>query len=97
MEETKLEYMQSKRLEVLKAIKPICEAFNIKDYDYELQETGQREILRIGEIRIGCSSNSISAVVNELIGYIFITIWCRSRGLGAFDTQSKNIIRRYWI
>ena len=97
MRETKLEYLQSKRLEVLEAIKPICEAFNIKDYDYELQETGQRETLRIGEIRIGCSCNSTSAIINELIGYIFITIWCRGRSLGAFDTQSKNIIRRYWI
>jgi len=97
MGEKKLEYLQSKRLEVLEAIKPICEAFNIKDYDYEVEHPGQHETLRIGEIRIGCSSNSISAVVNELIGYIFITIWCRGRGLGAFDTQSKNIIRRYWI
>jgi len=97
MEKTELEYLQSKRLEVMKAIKPICEAFNIKDYDYELQETGQRETLRISEVRIGCSNNSINAVVDELIGYIFITRWCRGRSLGAFDTQSKNIIRRYWI
>lgn len=89
--------MEEKRLEVLKAIKPICEAFNIKDYDYEIRETGQRETLRIGEVKIGCSCNSISAVVNELIGYIFITRWCRDRYLGAFGTQCKNVIKRYWV
>lgn len=89
--------MEKKRQEVIKAIKPICDAFNIKDYDYIIKETGQRETLRIGEIRIGCSGNSISAVVDELIGYIFITRWCRNRSLGTFSTQTKNVIRRHWL
>lgn len=91
-----MEYLESKRLEVLEAIKPICEAHGIKDYDYIVKESGQRETLRIGDIHIGCTSNSISAVIQELVGYIFITSW-RGRGLGAFDTQAKNVIRRYWI
>lgn len=89
--------LNDKRIEVLETIAPICEAFNIKDYDYIVKESGQREILRIGEIKIGCTSNSISAVVDELIGYIFITRWCRNRSLGAFKTQVKNQIMRYWI
>ena len=89
--------MEKKRSEVMKAIKPICEAFNIKDYDYEIKETGQREALRIGEIRIGCSCNSISATIDELIGYLFITRWCRNRSLGTFSTQCKNVIRQHWI
>ena len=92
-----LEYLSNKRLEVLEVIKPICKAFNITDYDYEVKETGQREILRIGDIKIGCSCNSISAVVDELIGYIFITRWCRNRSLGTFSTQTKNVIKGYWI
>lgn len=92
-----MEYLNEKRIEVLKAIAPICKAFNIEDYDYEIKETGQRETLRIGEIRIGCTFNSISAVVDELIGYIFITRWCKNRYLGTFSTQTKNIIRQYWI
>lgn len=92
-----MKYLMEKRKEVLEAIKPICEAFNIEDYNYIVQETGQREILRIGEIKIGCTSNSISAVVDELIGYIFITRWCRNRSLGTFSTQAKNQIKRYWI
>lgn len=91
-----MEYLEIKRLEVLEAIKPICEAFNIKDYDYLIKSAGQREILRIGAVNIGCSGNSISAVIQELVGYIFIMVW-RGRGLGTFDTQTKNVIRRYWI
>ena len=89
--------MQEKRLEVMKAIKPICDAFGIRDYDYEIKETGQRETLRIGDVRIGCSSNSIGATVDELIGYIFIARWCKNRYLGTFSTQCKNVIRQHWI
>ena len=90
-----MEYLKEKRLEVLKEIKPICEAFNITDYDYLIEKGIER--LRLYETYIGCSSNSVSAVVDELIGYIFIKRWYRSRTLGAFDTQVKNVIKRYWI
>lgn len=89
--------LEQKRIEVLEAIKPICEAFNIKNYDYIIKETGQTEALRINNVKIGCSSNSVSAVIDELIGYLFITNWCRNRHLGAFSTQTKNVIKRYWI
>lgn len=92
-----MKYLEEKRLEVLNAIKSICEAFNITDYDYEICDTGQIETLRINNTSIGCSCNSISAVVDELIGYIFITRWCRNRSLGTFGTQTKNVIRQYWI
>lgn len=92
-----MEYLNKKRIEILSEIKPICEAFNITDYDYEIKETGQREVLRIGDIRIGCSMNSINAVVNELIGYIFIARWCRDNYLGTFSTQTKNVIKQYWL
>ena len=40
--------MLEKRAVVMQTIKPICEAFNIKDYDYEIKETAQREVLKIG-------------------------------------------------
>lgn len=92
-----MKHLNDKRIEVLKTIAPICEAFNIKDYDYIVKESGQRETLRIGDVKIGCTFNSISAVVDELIGYIFITRWCKNRWLGSFSTQTKNIIRQYWI
>lgn len=91
-----MEQLEAKRIEVLEAIKPICEAFKINDYDYEVKDSGQRETLRIGNTRIGCSCNSISAVIEELIGYIFIARW-KDRYLGAFSIQTKNVIKRYWI
>lgn len=92
-----MDYLEKKRVEVLAAIKPICQAFNITDYDYEISNEGQREILRLGDVKIGCSCNSIFAIKNELIGYIFIKRWCKYNNLGAFATQTKNAIKRYWI
>ena len=91
-----LERLKEKRLEVLEAIKPICEAYGIDDYDYEINSQGRRETLRIGNRRIGCSCNSIFAVKQELTGYIFISMW-KNRSLGAFSPQTKKVIKRYWI
>lgn len=91
------EYLIKKRVEALEAIKPICEAFKISDYDYEVDIEKGTEILRIYETKIGCSFNSISAVRDELIGFIFLRTWCRNRSLGAFSTKCKNVIKRYWI
>ena len=94
-----MEELKQKRKEVLEAIKPICDVFGIKDYDYVVKEKGkrQRETLRINETHIGCSCNSTSAIVDELIGYIFIKRWCRNRSLGAFSTQAKNKITEFWL
>jgi hypothetical protein len=91
-----MEHLYRKRSEVLQEIKPICEAFGISEYDYIVKREGQREILKIGKVEIGCTSNSISAIIDELIGYIFITRWCRNRYLGVFSIQTKNVIKRYW-
>ncbi len=91
-----MEYLERKRLVVLKEIKPICESFNITDYDYEIKETGQTETLRVNDTRIGCSLNSIEATVQELVGYLFIATW-RKRSLGAFETQVKNVIKVHWL
>lgn len=92
-----MEYLKEKRLKVLEEIKPTCELFGITDYDYIIIETGQREILRLYDIKIGCTCNSISAVKNELIGFIFLITWGRDRSMGAFDKQSRNVIKQYWI
>jgi hypothetical protein len=96
---TKLEekYLEDKRLKVLETIKPICEVFNIKDYDYIVNTPRQSEILKVNNIYIGCSLNSIEAIINELIGYIFINFYCRYRSLGAFDKQTQNQIKKYWL
>ena len=90
-------YLEQKRKEVLEEIKPICEAFKIKDYGYIVKESGQRETLRIYNTYIGCSCNSISAVIDELIGWIFVKIYCKNRSIGAFEKQTLNVIRKYWI
>ena len=88
------EYLVTKRLDVLKTIKPICEAFGISDYDYEIENN--HEILRINNVRIGCSCNSMSAIIDELVGYIFVRRF-RERYLGAFKVQTFNRIKEYWI
>ena len=90
------EYLEEKRLEVLKEIKPICEAFGIKNYDYIVKNEGQKETLVVEGTKIGCSFNSIYAVKQELIGWIFLAMW-QQRSLGAFETQVKNIIKQYWL
>jgi len=91
------EYFEQKRIKVLEAIEPICEAFGITDYDYIVKEKELTETLRINQTKIGCSFNSTDSVINELVGYIFIMRWRDFRTLGTVDTQAKKIIKRYWI
>ncbi|MER2060521.1 MAG: hypothetical protein ABTA16_16995 [Niallia sp.] len=93
-EEELHEYLVKKKLKVLETIKPICEAFGIKDYDYEIESN--RERLRIYDTKIGCSCNSIDGVVDELVGYIFVCRF-RERPLGAFKVQTFVKIKEYWI
>ena len=96
MSET-MERLNQKRAEVLIAIEPIMQAFNIKDYDYTVKETGQTETLRIYNTEIGCSCNSVEAVIDEVIGWLFVKKFCKNRCIGAFRTQTLNVIKRYWI
>ncbi len=93
----RIEFLKKKRLKVLERIKPICDAFGIKDYDYIVKETGQTECLRLCDTYIGCSGNRIESTIEELIGYIFIKIYCQERSIGAFRTQTLNKIRTYWL
>lgn len=92
-----LKRLEEKRIEVLEALKPICEAFKIKNYDYLISTTGQRETLVLNGQKIGCTANSIDAIIDEVIGYIFIVRYCRNRYIGAFRTQTTNVIKQYWI
>lgn len=95
------EYYYDKRVGVLETIKPICEAFGINEYDYIIDFSKNakcpNEQLILNGQKIGCCCNSKSAVVDELIGYIFIKRWCHNNSLGVFSTQCKNVITRYWI
>lgn len=91
------EDLHKKRCDILETISPICSAFKINDYDYIISETRQRETLRIYDTYIGCSENSIEAVIDELIGWLFVKRFCKHRYIGVFKTQTLNVVKRYWL
>lgn len=88
-------YLEQKRNKILQEIKPICDAFGISDYDYVVQKECLSERLRIYDIYICCTSNSLYAVKQELVGYLFMCYW-RERSLGAFDKQTRDVIKQFW-
>ena len=87
------EYRKCKRETVLNTIKPICDAFEITDYDYICN--GSQERLVIEGTQIGCAWDSIGAIVRELITYLFVVY--SSDRLCAFKTQTLNQLKAYWI
>lgn len=92
---TKEEIYNAKRQKLLEVIEPICKTFQIDDYDYICNNNQERLIVE-GQ-SIGCRCNSIGATVMELIAYIFCKTYVYERGLGAFEKQTLNKIKRYWI
>lgn len=86
-----------KRVEVLNAIKPYCDLFNITEYDYIINTDTGGEILKLNDTLIGCTGNSTMAVIDEVIGYIFIKRYCKNRSIGAFEKQTINVITQYWL
>ena len=64
------DYYEEKRETVLETIKPICEAFEITDYGYEIKDNGQLEILWVEGTGIDCTRNSIAATVRTLVHHI---------------------------
>lgn len=92
-----MNYLEEKRLKVLEEIKPICDIFGLNDYDYLIDIDKGEETLRINDTYIGCTSDNILAIKNELIGYIFINIYCKSINLGPFEPHIKKQIKRNWI
>lgn len=87
-----IEYRNSKRETVLDTIKPICDAFCISDYDYYY--IIDEEYLDIEGQRICCTHDSIGAVVNELICYIFMqTAFSKLQGYPDTDIAEKRITR----
>lgn len=88
------EYLQQKREAVLNTIKPICDAFGIKDYDYVVDDRLSERLVFEGT-QIGCTSDSIAAIVKELVIYLFVNY--ASDRLYNFKKQSLNELTRYWI
>ena len=66
------EYLTKKRLEVLEKIRPICEKFGIKDYEYKITDTGSERLI-VNNIELGCTSYSANEIADELFAYIFVT------------------------
>lgn len=95
MSKERIKQLEEKRKEVLKAIKPICEAFNLR-YDYIVKEGGQTETLVLDGQKIGCSMNSIYAIKNEIIGYIFAKIYCHDKWW-YFKPHTLKYIKQYWL
>lgn len=91
------DYLIEKRIEVLEAIKPYCELFGITRFDYFVNTESGGEVLKLNDTYIGCRGNSNSAIVDEVVGYIFVNLYCKHRYIGAFRTQTLNVIRQYWI
>lgn len=86
---------KTKRERVLEVIKPICDVFEITDYDYILTEEKERLVVEGQEI--GCSCNSIGAIINELVNYIWCRTFAENRCLGAFEKQTMKQIKRFWF
>ena len=86
-------YFKGKREAVLNTIKPICEAFEITDYDYICNEKQERLIIE--GTQISCVCNSIGATVRELITYLFVVY--TSDKLWAYKAQTIKQLKQYWI
>lgn len=90
-----IDCLLNKRQEVLDNIKPICDVFGIDKFDYEINRDTLSETLVLNNTRIGCSCNSVSAVIEEVVGYIFIKIYCKNR-YWYHKPQTMKAIKNYW-
>lgn len=86
---------KTKRERVLEVIKPICDVFEITDYDYILTEEKERLVVEGQEI--GCRCNSIGVIINELVNYIWCRTFAENRCLGVFEKQTMKQIKRFWF
>lgn len=90
------DYYEQKRLSVLETIKPICDVFGITSYDYEVPPKREGECLVVEGQRIGCTMDSIGAIVRELITYIFIYSGCADR-LTTSHKSAVSQMTRNWL
>ena len=99
MEKSWSQYLQEKRVEVLKTVKPILEPFDITEVDYVIDENTKQEILVIDDTKIGCTCNSIEAILQEVVGYLFIKTWVPPRILVSdpYVDHCVEVITHYWI
>lgn len=97
------EAMQKRKEEVLAVITPMLMAFGMEpgaDFEYIVKDTLQTETLRIHDTYIGCSGNSLSAIGDEIVGYLFVKRFIPNQQ-GRIDARTarnvKNAVGRYWL
>ncbi len=91
-----MDNLEWKRDRILKIIDPICHAFGIDEFDYVVDKDSKNEYLVLPGGKISCTSNSESAIMDELIGYLFVKRYCRHRA-GYIPTPAINAVQRYWV
>lgn len=90
-------HLIQKKERVIEMITPMLKAFKINNFDYEVDLENGKEILVINNQKICCTWNSMEAIKCEVIGYLFVNIWCKHRYLGTFETQSLNRVKEFWM
>lgn len=95
-------YHKQKRQRILDKLKPLCNIFHIKNYDYEIIELTEdgyytSEYLYLDGQQIGCYGSGEEAVFDEVLGYLIVKRYCRNHNLRAFHKQTINYIKRYWF
>lgn len=90
-------YLKAKRERIMEIITPICDACNIRDYDYVVDDNLD-EWLVLDGTRICCTATSVEYIIPELYGYMFIKNWKRPwRGaLGEHQDDVLNEITLFW-
>ena len=93
-EMTAREYYDGKRNKVIATIKPICDAFGIKDYNYVCDL--HKEMLVVEGEMIDCFRNSIGAIVMELINYIWINTYAARRSpKDVRKSENKQAVKEF--
>ena len=89
MEKSWSQYLQEKRVE----------PFDITEVDYVIDEKTYQETLVIDDTKIGCTCNSIEAILQEVVGYLFIKTWVPPRILVSdpYVDHCVEVITHYWI
>jgi len=86
-------YLEFKQKQVMRMIEPICHAFQIYNFDYDV--TNEIETLILEGQEIACSMNSYEAIIEEVLGYIIVKKYQRH-----LDDDLKNKlherIQRSW-
>lgn len=93
------QYLKEKRMKVLSTIIPVLKPFGITKVDYEVNLETYQETLVIDDTKIGCTCNSLEAILQEVVGYLFIKTWVPPRILVSdpYVDHCVEVITRYWI